>query len=194
MNTEPSPPLPVRLVGTALSSPILGMVTKVYIPVLFPLTFLIALAALWLDRALGMEGNFLPAGSQLYVAAGSFVVGALLWLWTYDELVREGKGSPSPTAGRTTQLVTTGIYAHCRNPSIYGKLLGVLAVGFALDSFSFCCVLVPLLLTGSLIEKVWRQEPQLVEIFGDDYIKYRDEVPLFIPWKLLIPGKSKANR
>jgi protein-S-isoprenylcysteine O-methyltransferase Ste14 len=55
-------------------------------------------------------------------------------------------------------------------------------------------VLVPLLLTGSLIEKVWRQEPQLVEIFGDDYIKYRDEVPLFIPWKLLIPGKSKANR
>jgi len=44
------------------------------------------------------------------------------------------------------------------------------------------------LLSGSLFEKVWRQEPQLIDVFGEEYVKYRNEVPLFIPWKLLIPG------
>ena len=97
------------------------------------------------------------------MAGTSFVVGFALWIWTYEQLTRLGEGSPSPTAGRTMKLVRSGIYAHSRNPSIFGKLLGVLAVGFALNSFSFVCILVPLLLTGSLIEKVWRQEPQLVE-------------------------------
>jgi protein-S-isoprenylcysteine O-methyltransferase Ste14 len=59
----------------------------------------------------------------------------------------------------------------------------MLAVGFALNSPTFCFVLVPFLLAGSLVEKVWRQEPQLVALFGEAYEQYRDEVPLFIPGK-----------
>ena len=187
------------VIRVALSPPILLMVTKVYIPVLFPLTFLIALTSVWLDHALdsALQGaigistatGFLPTPLNYWIALGSFVLGALLWLWTYEVLVREGKGSPSPTAGRTQRLVTTGIYAWCRNPSIYGKLFGVWAVGIALNSFAFCFILVPLLLTGSLIEKVWRQEPQLVEVFGEEYLRYQREVPLFFPWKLFFPKR-----
>lgn len=172
-----------------LRSTILSMVAKVYIPTLFPLTFLIALLARWLDTRLGFSGGFLPNGWNWGLAAVSFVSGALLWLWTYEQLTRLGEGSPSPTAGRTVRLVREGIYAHSRNPSLFGKLLGVLAVGFALNSFSFCFILVPMLLTGSLVEKVWRQEPQLVEIFGEEYERYRQEVPLFIPWKLIFRRK-----
>lgn len=186
------------IIKVALSRPILLMVTKVYIPVLFPLTFLIALFATWLDRlldplmsglGLSTAGGFLPVPTNYWVALGSFVLGAFLWLWTYEQLVRVGKGSPSPTAGRTQRLVTTGIYAYSRNPSLYGKTLGVLAVGFALNSFSFCFILVPALLAGSLFEKVWRQEPQLVEVFGEEYLRYQREVPLFFPWKLFLPKR-----
>jgi len=133
---------------------------------------------------MGFNG-LLPDDMRLPAAALSFIIGAALWLWTYEQLVTHGKGSPSPVAGRTLQLVTSGIYAYSRNPSVIGKLLGVLAVGFALNSFSFCFLLVPFLLVGSLIEKVVRQEPQLVEIFGDEYLAYQKEVPLFIPWKLI---------
>jgi protein-S-isoprenylcysteine O-methyltransferase Ste14 len=164
------------------------MVAKVYIPVLFPLTFMIALIALKMDEALGFGEGFLPEPAHYTVAACSFVLGAILWVWTYEQLTRLGEGSPSPTAGRTTRLARTGIYAHSRNPSLFGKLLGVLSVGFALNSVSFCFILIPVLLSGSLFEKVWRQEPQLIEVFGEEYVKYRNEVPLFIPWKLLIPG------
>lgn len=182
-----------KMARVALSGPIVGMVTKVYIPVLFPLTFLIALSALKLDGLLGFEAGFLPTPANYGVAAVSFVTGAVWWIWVYTQLVTEGAGSPSPTAGRTTKLARTGIYAYCRNPSIHGKLLGVLAVGFALNSFSFCFILVPLLLTVSLVEKVVRQEPQLIEIFGEDYIRYREEVPLFIPWGLLLPWKRPKS-
>ena len=173
-----------RMVRVALSPPILLMVTKVYVPVLFPLTFLIALGSAMLDRALGFGGGFLPDGMRLPMAALALAAGLLVVGLSYAELVVAGEGSPSPTAGRTLRLVRTGIYAYCRNPSVHGKLLGVLSVGFALDSFSFCFVLVPMLLAGSLVEKVWRQEPQLVAIFGEEYLRYKEEVPLFVPWKL----------
>jgi len=179
----------LEIIRVALSAPIVLMVLKVYIPVLFPLTFLIALTALKLDKLLGVE-SFLPSPANFGIAAISFTVGALYWVWVYYQLVSEGKGSPSPTAGRTQQLVKTGIYAYCRNPSIHGKLLGVLAVGFALNSFSFCCILIPALVGVSLIEKVVRQEPQLVDIFGEEYLQYQQRVPLFIPWGIIFPSKK----
>jgi protein-S-isoprenylcysteine O-methyltransferase Ste14 len=185
--------LALRIVKAGLSPAIVGMVTKVYIPMLFPLTFLIAMVAVGLDGALGLDGGFLPSPANLWVALGSFALGTVLWLWTYEQLTTRGEGSPSPTAGRTQKLVINGIYKHSRNPSLFGKTLGVLAVGFALNSASFCFVLVPLLLIGSLVEKVVRQEPQLVEIFGEDYERYRDETPLFLPWTLFLPKRSKGR-
>lgn len=191
------------IVRVALTPQILLMVSKVYIPVLFPTTFLIALTSRFLDglldaslgSALGLSlrTGFLPTPANYGVAAVSLLLGLLIVGLSYSELVFEGAGSPSPTAGRTQKLVRTGIYAYCRNPSVHGKLLGVLTVGFVLNSFSFCFLLVPLLLAGSLIEKVVRQEPVLVEIFGEEYESYRKEVPLFVPWKLFIPGYGKRR-
>lgn len=180
--------LPVRIARAFLSPAILGMVTKIYVPMLFPITFLIWLVAATIDGVVGLGDGFLPTPHNYALAAVSFVTGGVMWLWTYEQLTRMGEGSPSPTAGRTQKLVVRGIYAYCRNPSVWGKLLGVWAVGFAMNSATFVFVLVPLLLTGSLIEKVVRQEPQLVEVFGDDYERYRREVPLFVPWGLVLPG------
>lgn len=53
--------LPATIARVALSRPILLMVAKVYVPVLFPLTAAISLAALWMDRALRAPPAFLPA-------------------------------------------------------------------------------------------------------------------------------------
>ena len=160
------------------------MVSKVYLPTLFPITILICLVAHKVDVSLGFAGGFLPTPLNYGIAAFIFVLGAFLWIWTYEQLVRLGEGSPSPVAGRTLKLARTGIYAHSRNPSLFGKLLGFFSVGIALNSISFCFILTPIILCGSLIEKVWRQEPQLIEIFGEEYEIYRKEVPLFLPWKL----------
>ena len=133
---------------------------------------------------MGFGGGFMPAPANLWVAAALMASGLAFVGVTYAELVFEGKGSPSPTAGRTLRLVRSGIYAYSRNPSVIGKLLGFLSVGVALNSITFVAVLAPLLLAGSLVEKVVRQEPQLIEIFGDEYLAYQKEVPLFFPWRL----------
>jgi protein-S-isoprenylcysteine O-methyltransferase Ste14 len=176
---------------TMLSPPILLMVSKVYVPVLFPVTFLFVLASAWLDRALGLP-PFLPVPANVAVAAASMTLGLAVVAWSYTNLVIDGEGSPSPTAGRTRRLVVGGPYAHCRNPSVHGKLLGVLAVGFALNSAAFCFVLVPCVLALSLAEKVLRQEPQLIEAFGDEYREYRENVPLFLP--RLTPWQAPRSR
>ena len=115
----------MSVIKAATRPTIVNMVAKVYIPVLFPLTFLIAQSAVKLDQMLGFQAGFLPEPTNLIVAASSLVLGGILWLWTYEQLTRLGDGSPSPTAGRTQRLATSGIYAHCRNPSIFGKLLGL---------------------------------------------------------------------
>ena len=174
-----------QLLKAAFRPHITHMVAKVYIPTLFPLTFLICLTALWLDGFLGFKNGFIEEPFHLWAAGASFILGLFLWILTYEQLTRIGEGSPSPAAGRTVKLVRSGIYAYSRNPSLFGKLLGFISVGLALNSISFCFILAPLLLMGSLIEKVVRQEPQLIEIFGDEYKIYQQEVPLFIPWKLL---------
>ena len=179
----------ISLIKTFFRAEISHMVAKVYIPVLFPLTFMICLFAIFLDQLLSLSPLF-STPLNYYIGIASFITGALLWLWTYEQLSRLGDGSPSPTAGRTMTLVTVGIYRYSRNPSLFGKILGFLAVGFALNSPSFCCILTPLLLTGSLMEKVWRQEPQLIEMFGEDYSQYKKDVPLFIPWKIFNSRKS----
>ena len=181
--------LPVRIARAFLSPAILGMVTKIYIPMLFPITFLIWLVASTIDGWVGLGDGFLPTPTNYTVAAVFFVTGAVWWLWTYEQLTRMGEGSPSPTAGRTQKLVVKGIYAYSRNPSVWGKLFGVWAVGIAMNSATFVFVLIPLLLAGSLAEKVIRQEPQLVDVFGPDYDEYRKQVPLFVPWGIVFPSK-----
>jgi len=178
-----------RAVRVATTPQILNMVAKVYIPVLFPLTFLILLIGLRLDSLLGLPILF-AAPVNYWVALISFCVGTTIWLVSYSSIVFEGKGSPSPTAGRTQALVTTGIYAYCRYPSVHGKLLGVLAVGLFVNSTSFCVILVPLLLLGSIAEKVWRQDPQNHRIFGEAYAAYAAEVPMFFPWKAFRSGRQ----
>ncbi len=112
-----------------------------------------------------------------FFSAAGFVI---LW-WTYAYLSLLGKGSPMTFVNRTKKLVVTGPYAYSRNPSIIAKLLGVIGLGFLGRSFSFTFLLIPLLLTGSLAEKKIREEPALVEQFGKDYIRYREDVPMFIP-------------
>jgi protein-S-isoprenylcysteine O-methyltransferase Ste14 len=178
-----------QTLGVLLTPQILEMVAKVYLPVLFPLTFLIVLAGLALDRRLGLPPHMLAHPWNFAVGGAIFAVGFVIWLVAYAAIVFEGKGSPSPTAGRTQQLVTTGIYGLCRYPSVHGKFLGVIGLGVALDSWTFTFALCPLLLVGSLVEKAWRQEPQNEAVFGEAWVEYRRRVPFFIPWRLLRPQR-----
>ena len=182
-----------KTLGVLMTPQILHMLAKVYVPVLFPLTFLIVLLGFAVDRWLDLPAVMLAPPLNLVVGGAIFVTGGIIWVVAYAAIVFQGRGSPSPTAGRTQQLVTTGIYGLCRYPSVHAKFLGVLGLGVALNSWTFSFVLCPLLLLGSLVEKRWRQEPQNHAVFGDDWLRYRERVPFFIPWRILVPHKRQTS-
>jgi hypothetical protein len=87
------------MLRVASSPPILLMVAKVYVPVLFPLTFGIALAAARLDRLLGLDGGMIAAPARYAVAAALLAAGLAIVGVSYAELVTAGEGSAaSPCA------------------------------------------------------------------------------------------------
>ncbi|MEZ5785561.1 MAG: isoprenylcysteine carboxylmethyltransferase family protein [Xanthobacteraceae bacterium] len=76
------------------------------------------------------------------------------------------------------QLASTGIYAHTRNPMYLGLGLLVLGIGLALGSVGTLLMLVP----GALVLHhgvVLREERYLERKFGDDYRRFKSEVPRY---------------
>lgn len=78
-----------------------------------------------------------------------------------------------------SRLITTGIYAHTRNPLYLGALL--LFFGwFLIFLFTPLLILVFLYLVLFYFVARW-EEKELLERFGDEYLDYKEKVPFFIP-------------
>ncbi|MEX2720251.1 MAG: isoprenylcysteine carboxylmethyltransferase family protein [Candidatus Wukongarchaeota archaeon] len=79
----------------------------------------------------------------------------------------------------TSTLVTTGIFAHVRNPMYLGTFLIFLA--FILATFSLIS-LIPWVLIVILFDKMTNYEEKDIErIFGEEYLEYKSRVPKWIP-------------
>jgi hypothetical protein len=77
-------------------------------------------------------------------------------------------------------MVTTGIYGHCRNPMYVGNLL--ILSGVAVASNSWSCVLLALPLFGfAYVCIVAAEEHYLHGKFGSDFVRYMRTVPRWLP-------------
>jgi protein-S-isoprenylcysteine O-methyltransferase Ste14 len=77
------------------------------------------------------------------------------------------------------QLVTTGIYGHVRHPQYLGFLLLTLGINFLWTTFS-TLILWPIL--ALLYYRLAKEEEKgMEEKFGEEYRKYKNTVPMFIP-------------
>lgn len=93
-----------------------------------------------------------------------------------DYIIRGGKNRRIYAEG----LVTSGVYAHCRNPMYVGNLLIVAAV--ALGSNSWTCVFVTVpLFTLVYIAIVAAEEQFLLAKFGFAFEEYCRDVPRWLP-------------
>lgn len=98
---------------------------------------------------------------------------------SFAHFVVEGIGTPAP-ASPPTKLVVTGLYRHVRNPmyvAMQAMILGQALLlgqprlyGWAALAASIPALYVPL-----------REEPVLAERFGEDYERYRRNVPRWVP-------------
>jgi protein-S-isoprenylcysteine O-methyltransferase Ste14 len=103
--------------------------------------------------------------------------------------LKQMKGDP-----REQGFIRQGILNYIRHPLYSGSML--LLIGYfifapsIINLITVICMILYFVI-GSLIE-----EKRLVHTFGDDYLKYRKEVPPFIPHLaiLLIKKKGKAKK
>lgn len=141
-------------------------------------TALFVLAAIFVDRLLGLPG-LLPSGARLPVALPLMAAGVFITAWSALQFIKV-KGTPVPF-NPPPQVVRTGPYRFVRNPMLTGVFLLLFGIGFAVNSFSLVLFFTPLYVLLNMWELINIEEPELIKRLGDEYIKYRKQTPMFVP-------------
>ena len=95
-----------------------------------------------------------------------------------DRITRAG-GPPGMSQGRPDRLVTTGIYAHTRNPMYMGHV--VFLTGLTLLTRSPLALAVTAGLLPWFDERARADHQRLVAFFGRPYEEYAARVPRWLP-------------
>jgi protein-S-isoprenylcysteine O-methyltransferase Ste14 len=90
------------------------------------------------------------------------------------------QGTPVPF-NPPPKVVNTGPYRLARNPMLTGVFMFLFGIGFCVNSFSLVIFFTPLYVLVNVWELKKIEEPELIMRFGDEYIEYRKDTPMFIP-------------
>jgi protein-S-isoprenylcysteine O-methyltransferase Ste14 len=124
-----------------------------------PLGFVVAAAVLYLAT---------PRGITILIGLPIAIAGGLL------------RAMAAGTIRKDSKLATAGPYAWTRNPLYFGSFL--LTVGFAIMSDSWIAALILVLPSLVIYPNVIRnEEKHLEKLFPEDFRRYRERVPRFIP-------------
>ncbi len=116
------------------------------------------------------------------LGAALVVGGAALSYRAAVRLVADGGGTPLPIRP-PARLVTSGPYSYIRNPQAIGLVAMTAGAALAVDAEAIW--LVPLAAAGyATLIQVPAEQRQLRERFGDEYARYQESVP---PW---LPGRA----
>ena len=117
----------------------------------------------------------------LLAALGAPLVAAgfALWLWTVRLFATIGRGTLAPW-DPTEQLVVEGPYAHVRNPMITA-VLAVLAGEALVFGSAAIAIWAGVFAVVNHVFFLAYEEPAVEKRFGDDYRRYKQNVPRWIP-------------
>jgi protein-S-isoprenylcysteine O-methyltransferase Ste14 len=151
--------------------------------ILLPLMVVVVIPTIILYFA-GLDGMALqrPAPWNVLMLVGAAVllaVGLLLFVTTVSLFARIGRGTLAPW-NPPQHLVVVGPYRHVRNPMISGVLSVLLAEALFSGSLPLLgWFAVFFILTSILIPLA--EEPGLEKRFGEEYLRYKQNVPRWIP-------------
>ena len=131
----------------------------------------------------------IPLRPLRLIAGAALVAMGLGWIvWTNVTLLRLGRGHPQEVFGRsllpsTERLVAEGPFRRTRNPMVLGGLLMLEGLSILVGSASAALLTVPG--TAAIMMGYHRrwEEPALVARFGADCERYRERVPMLLPWR-----------
>src|SRR3954453_18252963 len=127
----------------------------------------------------GWEGS--PAGWDAIDLLGVLggLVGVGMVVACFVRFVREGRGTPAPTAP-TEDLVVGGLYRYLRNPMYVGVGLAIAGQCLAFRSLSLV-VWLALFTVAVTVFVVGYEQPTLRARYGASYDTYRRSVPAVVP-------------
>ena len=108
------------------------------------------------------------------------VLGASVLVHSFVRFVVEGLGTPAPIAPPSQLVVVGGLYRYVRNPMYVGILSAVAGQALLLGRpvlWAWFGVLA--IAFGSFVQLY--EQPKLARLFGEDYARYRREVPGWVP-------------
>lgn len=142
--------------------------------------FFLFLFGLWLspqDRFLfqpfGVSFFGLPF-THLVLAFGFLVPGAYLGVKGVTEM-----GLKVAETHRAERVISSGVYSRVRHPQYLGAILSHIGVSFLLSAYYSLLVTVLVIVINWIL--CWKEEKELVREFGEEYLKYRETVPMLFP-------------
>jgi protein-S-isoprenylcysteine O-methyltransferase Ste14 len=140
--------------------------------------FSFVMIALQVDKLIGIT-DIVPRSFSIIFASSFFLAAFILIGWSVLFFVK-AKGTPVPL-NPPPELVTTGPYAHVRNPMLAGVFALLFGIGGLLGSASLLVLFTPLFILVNVWELKVIEEPELLKRLGQDYYDYRESTPMFFP-------------
>ena len=155
-----------------------NLLTPAGIVFFFGLIALFIFVALQVDKFLDFP-KLLPTSLNIIVSVPILAIGLFLMIWSILHFIKV-KGTPVPF-NPPPKLVTTGPYAHVRNPMLTGVFVLLFGLGVLLRSISLVSIFTPLFILFNVWELKAVEERELEKRLGKDYVEYKKRVPMFIP-------------
>jgi protein-S-isoprenylcysteine O-methyltransferase Ste14 len=107
------------------------------------------------------------------------ILGLTLAIWTMVLFHKIGKGTPAPW-DKKEKLVVEGPYKSIRNPMLLSVMLMLLSESIILNSKILLIYTIFCFILNCFYFK-FVEEKQLEKRFGEEYIEYRKNVPMWFP-------------
>ena len=123
---------------------------------------------------------------RIIVSLPILIIGLFFVIWSNIALFRIGKGGPADgfniaISPRTEKLVIAGPYRYTRNPMVFGAFATYFSIGIYLNSLICLMVLILSLFLAIKYLKL-TEEKRLYKDFGDEFLEYKKNVPMIIPF------------
>jgi len=148
---------------------LLTLIPIVIYQMLLPEKILFAWTGFWMIPRIGL---YFAAFVLFGGGYRAYDMGYVLGIKQVKE-VRDGAGCES------MDFSTTGILKYVRHPWYSGAILLIWVFG----QISDVSLVTKIILTGYIIIGTFLEEKKLIQMIGEPYLKYRQKVPMLIPWK-----------
>jgi protein-S-isoprenylcysteine O-methyltransferase Ste14 len=133
-----------------------------------------------------LQQPFLDSEATRIVGAVLIVAGVPVLIDSFARFALQGRGTPAPIAP-PDRLVVSGLYRHVRNPMYVAVVAVIFGQAILLAEWRLVAY-GALFWLASHAFVVLYEEPALKRQFGEEYERFRDNVPRWIPRLLPWPG------